>query len=36
MNYWNLAEKFVRKQKDFTTVIWEKLDEFYKKEMMNE
>ena len=36
MNYWNLAEKFVRKQKDFTADVWEKLDEFYKKEMGNE
>lgn len=35
MNYWNLAEKFVRKQRDFTADVWEKLDEFYKKEMGN-
>ena len=34
MNYWNLAEKYIRGQKDFTTAIWKKLDEFYKKEMM--
>lgn len=36
MNYWNLAEKYIRGQKDFTTAIWKKLDEFYKKEMGNE
>ena len=30
--YWNLREKYLRGQKDFTDEIWEKLDEFYKKE----
>ena len=34
--YWNLGEKYLRGQKDFTTDIWNKIDEFYKKEMMNE
>ena len=28
--YWNLREKYIRKQKDFTDVVWEKLEEFYK------
>lgn len=32
--YWNLREKYLRGQKDFTKELWEKLDEFYKKEMM--
>lgn len=31
--YWNLREKYLRGQKDFTKEVWEKLDEFYKKEM---
>lgn len=34
--YWNLREKYLRGQKDFTTDIWKKLDEFYKKEIGNE
>ena len=33
--YYNLKEKYLRGQKDFTTDVWEKLDEFYKKEMGN-
>lgn len=32
--YYNLKEKYLRGQKDFTKELWEKLDEFYKKEMM--
>ena len=36
MCYWNLAEKHLRGQKDFTADVWEKLDEFYKKEMKDE
>lgn len=34
--YYNLKEKYLRGQKDFTADVWEKLDEFYKKEMGNE
>ena len=34
--YYNLKEKYLRGQKDFTRDVWEKLDEFYKKEMRNE
>ena len=33
--YWNLREKYLRGQKDFTADVWEKLDEFYKKEIEN-
>lgn len=29
--YWNLREKYIRGQKDFTKEIWEKLDKFYKE-----
>ena len=32
--YYNLKEKYIRGQKDFTADVWKKLDEFYKKEMM--
>lgn len=32
--YYNLKEKYLRGQKDFTAGVWEKLDEFYKKEMI--
>ena len=32
--YYNLREKYLRGQKDFTAEVWEKLDEFYKKEMI--
>lgn len=31
--YWNLREKYLRGQKDFTKEIWDKLEEFYKKEI---
>ena len=31
--YYNLKEKYLRGQKDFTKEIWDKLEEFYKKEM---
>ena len=31
--YWNLREKYLRGQKDFTKEVWEKLDKFYKKQM---
>lgn len=31
--YWNLREKYLRGQKDFTDNIWERLDSFYKKEI---
>ena len=32
--YYNLKEKYLRGQNDFTADVWEKLDEFYKKEIM--
>ena len=28
--YWNLREKYLRGQKDFTDDVWERLDKFYK------
>lgn len=31
--YYNLKEKYLRGQKDFTKEIWDKLEEFYKKEI---
>ncbi len=31
--YYNLKEKYIRGQKDFTDDVWEKLDEFYKGKM---
>lgn len=31
--YWNLREKYIRKQRDFTKEVWDKLEEFYKKEI---
>lgn len=31
--YYNLKEKYLRGQKDFTKDVWEKLDNFYKKEI---
>lgn len=31
--YWNLREKYIRGQKDFTDDVWNKLDEFYKSKM---
>lgn len=33
MCYWNLREKYLRGQKDFTTDVWQKLDEFYKTQI---
>ena len=33
--YWNLREKFIRGQKDFTPEIWQKLDKFYKEKIKN-
>lgn len=33
MNYWNLAEKYIRHQKDFPTATWERLDKFYQDYM---
>ena len=32
--YYNLKEKYLRGQKDFTDDVLQKLDEFYKKEML--
>ena len=29
--YWNLREKYIRGQKDFTYEVWNNLDEFYQK-----
>lgn len=34
--YWNLREKYLRGQKDFTKEIWEKLDNFYYNIMTEE
>ena len=34
--YYNLREKYLRGQKDFTKEVWYKLDEFYKKEMLKD
>ena len=34
--YYNLKEKYLRGQKDFTDDVWQKLDEFYKKEMLKD
>lgn len=31
--YWNLREKYLRGQKDFTDQVWQKLDKFYKEAM---
>lgn len=31
--YWNLREKYIRGQKDFTDDIWEKLEKFYKEKI---
>ena len=30
--YYNLKEKYIRGQKDFTDEVWQKLDEFYKEQ----
>ena len=32
--YWNLREKYIRGQKDFDADTWNKLDKFYKKEIL--
>lgn len=29
--YWNLREKYLRGQKDFTRDVWDKLEEFYQR-----
>lgn len=34
--YWNLREKYLRGQKDFTKEVWDKLDEFYKSQIKGE
>lgn len=34
--YWNLREKYIRGQKDFSAELWEKLDKFYKERKQNE
>ena len=31
--YYNLKEKYIRGQKDFTKDVWEKLDKFYKEKI---
>lgn len=31
--YWNLREKYLRGQKDFSADLWQKIQEFYKKEI---
>lgn len=31
MNYWNLREKFIRKQRDFSAEVWQKLNTFYQQ-----
>lgn len=31
--YYNLKEKYIRGQKDFTDDVWQKLDEFYKNKL---
>lgn len=31
--YWNLREKYLRGQKDFTKEVWDKLDEFYRSQI---
>ena len=31
--YWNLREKYLRGQKDFTDEVWNRLDKFYKERM---
>lgn len=33
--YWNLREKYIRKQKDFTEDVWLKLDKYYKDTVYN-
>lgn len=34
--YWNLREKYLRVQKDFSADLWQKIEEFYKKEIKGE
>lgn len=34
--FMNLYEKYIRRQKDFTKEVWDKLDKFYKEKMKNE
>ena len=34
--YYNLKEKYLRGQNDFTDDVWNKLDDFYKRRMSNE
>lgn len=34
--YYNLKEKYLRGQKDFTKEVWDKLDKFYKEQIVNE
>lgn len=31
--YWNLREKYLRGQKDFTKDVWKNIDKFYKEEI---
>ena len=31
--YWNLREKYLRGQKDFTKEVWDRLDRFYKQHL---
>ena len=33
--YWNLREKYLRGQKDFTKEIWDNLEKFYKQKINN-
>lgn len=34
--YWNLREKYLRGQKDFSADLWQKIEEFYNKEIKGE
>lgn len=34
--YWNLREKYLRGQKDFSADLWQNIEEFYKKEIKGE
>ena len=34
--YWNLREKYLRGQKDFSADLWQEIEEFYKKEIKGE
>lgn len=33
--YWNLREKYLRGQKDFTKEVWDNLEKFYKQKINN-